>query len=358
MTQVARPLEGVRVLCLAQQYPGPYATMILADLGADVIIVERPDGGDPSRRYPEFFAALNRGKRSVALDLKNADDAAACRALAERSDVFMEGFRPGVAERLGLGTDALLQAHPGLVYVSISGFGQESPHRLRPAHDLSFMALSGLLEAPEVPRLSLADLTAGLFGALAALTGLASGRGGVYDVAMFDALASLLTSQLVPQLNGGDAEALGSDPGYGVYATADERWLTISIAFEDHFWTRMCGALELPEYAAAGAAERSQRTAELREAVAGAVAARPLADLERRLLAADVPHGAMRSIAELADDEHVSARGLLSAVDGRRYLRQPITVDGTAPGPRSGSPALGQHTADVLAEIGWTRQAA
>lgn len=359
-----RPLDGVRVVSLAQQYPGPYATLLLSDLGADVVLVERPDGGDPSRRYGEFFAALNRGKRSAALDLKDPAGAAACRALAERADVLLEGFRPGVATRLGLAPADLLEANPGLVYVSISGFGQRSPHRDRPAHDLSYMALAGLLETPasgppRVPLLSLADLAAGLFGAIAALTGLAgratSGRGGYYDVAMFDALASLLTSRLVPHLNGAAQEGLGGDPGYGVYATADGRWLTLSIAFEDHFWRRLCGAIGREDLAGIDGGERARRSEELRAVLADVFARHPLAWAERILSAADVPHGAVRDYAELSDDEHVAQRDLLVRVagDGRRHLRQPLMVDGTAPGPRTGSPALGEHTAEVLAEVGW-----
>ncbi|HEY1973596.1 MAG TPA: CaiB/BaiF CoA-transferase family protein, partial [Pseudonocardia sp.] len=203
----SRPLAGYRVLSLAEQYPGPFATLLLSDLGADVVQLERPDGGDPARRYPAFHAALNRGKRSIALDLKQAEGLATARALIAHVDVLLEGFRPGVMHRLGLGPATLTATNPGLVYVSGSGFGQSGPYRDRPAHDLSYQAMTGLLDpvtAPDqLPILSLADLAAGLFAAIAALTGLAGragngGRGGVYDVSMFDTLVSLMTTHLAP----------------------------------------------------------------------------------------------------------------------------------------------------------------
>ncbi|XAY05060.1 Acetyl-CoA:oxalate CoA-transferase [Paraconexibacter sp. AEG42_29] len=248
--------------------------------------------------------------------------------------------------------------------VSISGFGQDGPYRDRPAHDLSFMALAGLLEtpadgrAPAVPALSLADLAAGLFGAIAALTGLAargsSGRGGHYDVAMFDALISLLTTLVVPPLNGGPAEGLGDDPGYGVYATADREWLTLSIAFEDHFWRALCGTTPaLEPYAGVDASERAARSAELRAVLAQAIGRRPIAEWEALLGAADVPHAAVRTPSAVADDPQVIARQLLTSLPGgRQFVRQPLVVDGVTAGPRSDAPALGEHTQAVLAELG------
>jgi crotonobetainyl-CoA:carnitine CoA-transferase CaiB-like acyl-CoA transferase len=352
-------LDGVRILCLAQQYPGPYATLLLADLGADVVLVERPGTGDPARRYPEFFAALNRGKRSVALDLKTDEGRAACRALARRSDVLIEGFRPGVAGRLGLDPASLRAEHPGLIYVSISGFGQDGPYRDRPAHDLSYLALSGLLArgdggAPQVPVLSLADLSAGLFGALATLCGLVargrSGVGGNYDVSMFDTLVSLLTSIVGPQLNGAADEGLGSDPGYGVYATADGRWMTLSIAFEDHFWRALCDAAQLNDFADLDAGERERRAEELRGVLAARIARLPAQEWGALLEDADVPHALVRSPAELASDSHVAQRALLQTVGGRTFVRQPLVIDAVRPGPRCGAPELGANTDEVLAE--------
>ena len=352
------PLSAYRVVSLAEQYPGPFATLLLGDLGADVVQVERPAGGDPSRIFPGHYEALNRGKRSVALDLRTPAGLAACRTLIDRADVLLEGFRPGVLERLGLGIPALRATNPGLVVVSVSGFGQDGPYRDRPAHDLSFQALAGLLDpaAPTVPVLPLADVASGLFAAVAALTGLAgrvpTGVGGHYDVAMFDTLLSFAVTRLVPTANGVPPDTLGQDPGYGLFATADRRWLSFSIAFEDHFWQALCTALDLRELGEVRGPERVERRDELRATVAGRIAEHDLAHWEKVLVPAGVAYAAVHSAGDLLDDPHLRARGLLQSVAGRAYLRQPLIVDGFAPGPRSGPPRLGEHTAEVLREAG------
>lgn len=354
----ARPLTGYRVVSLAEQYPGPFATLILGDLGADVVQVERPQGGDPSRLFPGHFQALNRGKRSAALDLKTPTGLEACRALIARADVLVEGFRPGVLDRLGLSPTALVEGSPGLVVVSVSGFGQDGPYRDRPAHDLSFQAMAGLLDpdAPAVPPVALADVAAGLFAAVAALTGLAgrvhTGRGGHYDVGMFDALVSFVVTRLVPTANGLPPDSLGRDPGYGVFATADGRWISLSIAFEDHFWRALCTALGLESLAGLPGPERDARTDEIRATLSDRIAAEPLAHWERVLPAAGVAYGAVQDLAGLVEDPHLRSRGLLQTVGADRFLRQPLVVDGAAHGPRSGVPALGEHTAEVLREAG------
>jgi crotonobetainyl-CoA:carnitine CoA-transferase CaiB-like acyl-CoA transferase len=347
-----RPLEGLRVVSLAEQYPGPFATMLLGDLGADVVQVERPAGGDPSRAFPGHFAALNRGKRSVALDLKTSEGLAACRELIEGADVLLEGFRPGVLARLGLDPAELTAANPGLVVVSISGFGQDGPHRDRPAHDLTFQALAGLLDphASDVPAVPLADVVSGLFAAVAALTGLAgratTGRGGHYDVAMLDSLLSLLATRLVPAANGAAPDTLGDDPGYGLFTTADGRRLALSIAFEDHFWRALCAALDLPDLADVRGPERLARRDELRGRLAARFAEHDAEHWEAAL--AGVPCGLVRTPAEVLADPHLAARGLLQQVAGQTVLRQPLVVDGAGPGPTRGVPGLGEHTATVL----------
>ena len=139
------PLDGIRVVSLAEQYPGPYVTALLADLGADVIQVERPGGGDPTREFPGFHEALARGKRSAVLDLSDPRGRAAFLTLAAGADVLLEGYRPGAMSRLGLGHEVLREANSALVHVCVSGFGQDGPYRDRPGHDLSYQALAGTL---------------------------------------------------------------------------------------------------------------------------------------------------------------------------------------------------------------------
>ena len=361
MSGNGRPLTGIRIVSLAEQYPGPYATLVLSDLGAEVIQVERPTGGDPARRYPGFYAALNRGKRSVALDLKQPEGVQALLRLATNADALLEGFLPGVMDRLGLGTEALRKVNPDLVVVSVSGFGQDGPHRLRPAHDLSFQAMTGHLadvESPaeiDGPELSLADVVSGLFAAIAVLTGITARRAGrpasTFDVSMFDTLVSLLSSKLGPIINGAPPESdFGRDPGYGLFTTADERLISLSISFEDKFWDALCTAVGLPEHIGIGAVERVKRREELRGDLAAVFATASLPEWETRLTGTEVPFGGVARLTDLADDVHVRARDLVQEVDGRRYVRQPIVVDGQRLGPRSGSPALGEHTDEVLAK--------
>lgn len=361
MTEDARPLAGTRIVSLAEQYPGPYATLILSDLGAEVIQVERPAGGDPARRYPDFYAALNRGKRSVALDLKQQDAREALLQLVAGADALLEGFRPGVMDRLGLGTEVLRKVNPDLVVVSVSGFGQDGPHRLRPAHDLSYQAMTGHLadvgSPAEIdgPGLSLADLVSGLFSAIAVLTGLAARRAGrpasTFDVSMFDTLVSLLSSKLGPIINGAPPESdFGRDPGYGLFATADERLISLSISYEDKFWDALCSAVGLSEHAGIGAVERVKRREELRGDLAAVFATATLEEWETRLTGTEVPFGGVARLTDLAADAHVRARDLIQEVDGRRYVRQPLVVDGRPLGPRSGSPSLGEHTDAVIAQ--------
>lgn len=367
------PLTGMRVLSLAEQYPGPYATAILADLGADVIQVERPGTGDPTRAFPGFHEALARGKRSVVLDLKHPRGRDAFLAMAAGADALLEGYRPGTMARLGLGHQALSEVNPRLVYVSVSGFGQTGPYRDRPGHDLSYQALAGALYGqlaggghPRPTTLELGDLSAGLFAALAVLLGLLrrerEDRGAYLDVSMFDGLVSLLSAHLGPVLNQAGPPGFPHEPGYAVFRTSDGGLLSLSVAHEDRFWRALCAVLGLGGEEHLRAPERLADRERLTALLAGRLATRTRAEWSRLLTAADVPHGEVRELAEVASDPHVIARGLLTAVAGpgggaRRFARQPLVVDGAAWGPRAPAPALGEHTAQVLAEAGLSPEA-
>lgn len=360
---VRRPLAGVRVVTLAEQYPGPFAGMVMSDLGADVIAIERPQGGDPSRQFPGLFDALNRGKRSVALDLKTRHGVAACRKLLQSADVILEGYRPGVLKRLGIDLAGGSGEFERAIRVSISGFGQTGPYRLRPGHDLSFQAMVGTLgspQSPQMPELSLADLSSAMFAIVASLCGLvsrdATGEGGYYDVAMFDSLVALMTISIVPQANEEPAERLGLDPGYGIYETSDGRRIALSIAFEDHFWRALCQCVGLDAFAALTSHERNQRRDELSAALSKALGQRSLQHWEQTLHDAAIPFGAVNGTAELLLDPHFLVRNLVQSVESRggvrNYLRQPLLVDGEPLGPTARAPELGEHTRAVLATLG------
>jgi crotonobetainyl-CoA:carnitine CoA-transferase CaiB-like acyl-CoA transferase len=366
-----RPLDGLRILSLAEQYPGPYATLLLADLGADVVLVERPNGGDPARAVSAgFFEGLNRNKRSLAVDLKRAEGREILVRLARDADVLLEGFRPGAMDRLGLGYDALRELNQGLVYVSISGFGQDGPLRDRAAHDLTYQGIAGLLyervasrDVSPTPAPAVGDLSAGMFGALAALTGLVqrsrTGRGCHVDVSMLDGLVSWMSALLVPAINGLGRVGLPRQPAYGLFETADRRLLSLSIAHEDRFWRALCEATGLGDEAATlDVAEREARVDELRARLAGRIAQRTLAAWTEDLGRADICFGPVNDLADVAADEQVVARQLVVELAGegerpaRRHVRQPLRFDGAGPGPRRHVPGLGEHTREVLAEAG------
>lgn len=358
-------LDGIKILSLAEQYPGPYATLLMADLGADVVIVERPGSGDPSRAFPGFFEALNRGKRSIALDLKSADGRTTARSLAEAADVVLDGFRPGTLERLGLGPDELLDVNERLVYARISGFGQTGPYRLRAAHDLSYLAASGVLHdrlgttdtSPHFP-LAVGDLSSGMFATIGVLAGLlrrqTTGRGCVIDLSMTDGLVSWMSTQLVPVLNGLPVADFNAEPAYGIFETADGGLLTLSIAHEDSFWSLLCRTIGLHQVADLDAEQRRARSDELKALIRAVIITRNRDDWAELLAPLGVPAAPVLSLAEVAGDPSVVAREMVVEVPAddhrpmRRHIRQPLVIDGIAPRPTTHAPDLGEHGADIL----------
>lgn len=292
MPHDTRLLAGVRVLDLSIWRPGPYATSLLVALGADTLKVE-PPGGDPMRHYAGLFETINSGKRSLELDLKDQGDRGRAMELACEADVVVEGFRPGVMARLGLDDATVRARNPGVVYCSISGYGQDDPRAALPGHDVNYQAWAAALTpdagaVATIPPLPVADLAAGMtaaFGVCAALLGrAASGRGTYLDVSMTDVLSTWT----------GRAGAGGSGdpttvPGYGLFTTADGGQLSLGVLNEQHFWSALCKVLELNEVAGLDFAERSRRGTEMQGAVRAAITGRRRDELVSALADAGVP---------------------------------------------------------------------
>lgn len=364
---VKLPLSGVRILSLAEQYPGPYATMLLADLGADVIMVERPGGGDPSRRFAGLFASFNRNKRSVVLDLKCDSGKEEFLRLVDTADVVMEGFRPGVMARLKIGAEDLRARKPGLIFVSISSFGQNGPQAGVAGHDLSIQAAAGMIDVPvgqeaglALPVLPLADISSAMFAALGVVTALfartRSGQGTVIDVSMLDSLVSWMTPFLVPPMNNLPTRTLPpQDPGYGLFATADGRQITLSIAGEDAMWSALCKLLGLTQFAALTELERSARAKEIGLPLRAAVALWPYERLYQSLEELGIAFGPVRLLHQVVTDPQMVARRMIVDVDGpqgvQKFVRQPLVLGVQTGVIRSQAPSLGQHTAEVLGAL-------
>jgi alpha-methylacyl-CoA racemase len=378
---VALPLAGVRVLDLTRLLPGPFATLVLADLGADVVRVEDPSGGDWLRHLPPVhgeqslaFHALNRNKRSVALDLRAPAGAAAFRRLARRADAVIESFRPGVLDRLGVGFEALRAENPRIVLCSISGYGQDGPYAGRAGHDLDYCAIAGALAAngpPERPLalgVQVADLAGGSWpaaaGTLAALLrARGTGEGAHVDVSMTEGALAMLAMPLGIAWARGTPIARGREmltggaACYGVYRTKDGRFAALG-ALEPKFFAGFCEAVGRPELAERqldGGGEGPR--AEIEAIFASRTRAEWIAfAAEHDVCVAPVLEGD-----EPRQDPQLRARGAFVEVpapgEGRAMpaVATPIRVRGEA-APLRPAPRLGEHTTAVLSEAGFTER--
>ncbi|MEU5987759.1 CoA transferase [Spirillospora sp. NPDC047418] len=321
------PLDGLRVLDLTMWRPGPYATQLLAQLGADVIKVE-PPGGEPMRMFRDHFDVLNRHKRSMVLDLKSADGRAKLMELAEGAEVFVEGFRPGVAERLGVGHEVLRELNPRLVYCSISGYGAEGPLRDVPGHDINYRAYAASLPpdavSPEADELPIADMSAATMAAFAitaaVLKARATGVGDRVDLGMADVLAHWVGT--VPEAT--NRSGAGPVPGYGVYPTKDGRKITLGVVSEERLWAATCRALGIEEHAGVSFMERLARIGELDGAVAAAVARLSMAEAIERLTAAGAPVAPLLSHAEMLGLDHFKQRRIQEEGPVRTSVHPPL----------------------------------
>ncbi len=328
------PLEGVEVLDIGMWRPAPFAAQLLAELSANVVRIE-PPAGDPMRAFPSLYEVLNRHKRVVHCDLKTDDGLARALELAERADVVLEGFRPGVAERLGIGPAAIERINPRAIYCSISGFGQDGPWVQAPGHDLNYQAMTGVLaaRAPELHRagVPIGDLAGGVYAAFAicaALVGRArTGDGERIDVGMADVLLSWTGTE-----PGGDL-ASSSEPGtsfpaYGTFECARGEHLVLGVVTEDRFWAATCAVLGLDDAAALDVAGRAARSAELGGRIADELRTRERDEVVAALVAAGVPASPVLSAAEALRLEHFVARGTsVRSDDGTYGLGHPVKFE-------------------------------
>ncbi|MGH2450684.1 MAG: CaiB/BaiF CoA transferase family protein [Candidatus Limnocylindria bacterium] len=379
---LAPPLEGLRVIEVGNYMAGPFCGMQLADLGADVVKVENPDGGDLSRSLaPQVdgeggnFVRLNRGKRSLALDLKRPEGRDIFRRLAAAADVIVENLRPGTMADLGLAPADLMAANERLVYAAISGWGQDGPYADRPALDIIVQAVSGIMSvtgeeggAPVKVGVSIADLSAALYGTIGILAALRArerdGRGQLVDVSMFESAVSLAVWEAGQYLSTGEVpRAAGSahklQAPYQAIRGADGHFIVGATSPRN--WTAFCGALGLerlerdPRFA--DASSRRRNVGELIPLIEAVTERRPMAHWLERLRAAGVPCGEIQDYAAVFADPHLLARGFLRDLPHPRLgkvraLGSPLRLARTPPRLERAGPLLGEHSVEVLAELG------
>lgn len=335
------PLHGVRVLDLSRYVPGPFCSLLLAELGAEVCKVEEPQEGDPLRELdPEAFRRLNRGKKSLTLNLKSQEGRSIFLALVERGDVLIEGFRPGVMRKLALEPERLRGMFPDLVYISITGYGQDGPYRERAGHDLNYMAAAGAL-GDEVPRIQVADFAGGgLYAALAVVSALyhrrSSGKGACLDLAMLDGVVSFLGLAVT---SAGERLS-GLYPNYSLYRTRDRHLLSVG-ALEPKFWEAFCQAIHRPDLRSRAGDPGA------RSEVASVLASQDLSDWERRFSGIDACVEPLLSPAAALQHPQVVHRRVNRAGRGL----PPCFHGELAPSARE-APVLGEHTGEILREAG------
>ena len=380
------PLSGIKVLDLSRVLAGPYCTALLADLGAQIIKLEPPAGDDYRHVGPfkdgesALFTLNNRGKKSLALDLKKPADLELAQALAARVDVVVENFRPGVAARLGLGAEALRKANPRLIYCSISGFGQEGPFKDLPAYDLVVQAMSGLMAAtgenggaPLKTGESIADLIAGLFASWSIMAALvsrnATGQGTTLDVAMYDALFSMLTTSHAQHFYGGVLPGrVGNrhplSTPFGCFRTRDGQ-VVIAVLNGGQF-ERLAGFIGKPEIAGdprfATDSSRTEHEPALRALIEEWTGGLTTEEAVAALAAQGLPTAPIWDIAQAADNEHTAARGLVSmlahpVLGQAPVVGQPVRFDGAKPVASAAAPRLGGDIEAVLKEFGLENRA-
>ena len=374
-------LQSITVLDLSRLLPGPYGTQLLAEMGADVVKVEAPNGGDYARyteptvedEYGAMFGAINRGKESITLDLKSDEGQEAFLRLAAEADVVFEQFRPGVVDRLGIGYDDVSERNSDVVYCSLSGYGQSGPYSERVGHDLNYAGFAGLLdmtrrdgsERPRITGYPIGDMAGGVFSALSivgALLGRELGNtGGNYlDVSMTDAVLSF--SQAVGSLanagedpHPGETNLTGLYPCYDIYETSDGRYLTVA-ALEPKFWRNLCEAIDRPELVDKHQSDDAAVRRAVREELREVFRSRSLAEWEDELGEKDVMIGRVNTPREALNDPHLRNRGVVDADgDGFPSIGYPAEVADGLTGGSGDVPRLGENTSEVLRRFGFER---
>jgi formyl-CoA transferase len=368
-------LDDVTVIDMAPMLPGHFCSMILADLGARVIKVERPVTGDYSRHsgVPGSFESVNRNKEGMTLDLKSTLGQEVLHRLVAQSDVIIEGFRPGVSQRLRSDYPTLREINAALIYCSISGYGQSGPYRDLPGHDPNYLSYAGILSLagePDGPPtsnvgVSMADLSAAWFSAIAVIAALRArdrhGVGQFIDVALSDSAYALVQNRMTEYLvkGGVDKSTLMSRPGIGLFPTKDNLFLTVA-AIEQHFWEPLCEMIEafdwLEDPSLRTVLQRRAQSERIRSRLENSFLSRTRAEWLQLLRSRGIPCAPVNDLGEAAHDENAVARHVIEYVAHPTYgnlptVRFPPLLSETPATIRKRPPLLGEHTDEILHEL-------
>lgn len=371
------PLASLKILDFTTLLPGPFATMILADLGAEVVRIESPSRPDMVRFMPPFdgstsawHSVLNRSKRSLALDLKRPSAIAVVKRMVQSYDIVLEQFRPGVMDRLGVGYEALKAENPRLIYGAITGYGQTGPLKDRAGHDNNYLALAGMMShsgrqasGPTPLGVQIADVGGGSFGAViglltAVIHRAVTGQGQMVDISMFDLAVAwqthLMSQYLVGQeVAGYENQPLNGGSFYDYYATSDGRYLSVG-SLEPKFWEGFCTAIGRPEFIPAGLGQSPESQQALKTELRAIIEQRPLAEWTSLFATLDVCVEPVLTLPETLAHPQTQARQLVVQVGHQSQIASPFKFSATQPTYKHIGAALGEHTTAVLAECGYT----
>lgn len=380
------PLDGIKVIDLTRVLAGPFCTMMLADLGAEIIKIEKPGSGDDSRAFgphlhgeSAYFMSINRGKKSLTLDLKAEKGREVFLKLIETADILVENFKPGVMKKLGLDYDSLKKINPRLIYCASSGFGQTGPYSSRPAYDLIIQGMGGLMSItgpdasqPTKVGSSIADIFAGVFSVIGILSALhhrnSTGKGQMVDVAMLDCMVAILENAIARFTGSGiDPVPIGNrHPSIAPFTSVKTSDGYINIACgNDALWIKLCEIIERSELAAderfISNRSRCDHMPELLPMLNEAMCSRPAAYWLEKLEAGHVPAGPINTISQVLADPQVLARDMLlelvHPIAGKiKIPGSPVKLSDTPAAVKSPAPVLGQHNEEILASLGYTSQ--